>query len=197
MRISRSKHIKDEELLEMTPMIDVVFQLLIFFLLSAKFIALEAQIQSYLPKDKGLSAEPTPQELVNVGFELQWIDEGPGRVVCRTLQYRDPATGNRQDVYKFGDVDATVNYRYGPGERARIVSFGSPDYPVGYIVPDYGEIERYLAYRKANYADPEGKGLPVTIDFDGRVPTGAVTVILDICERLGIKNFSLSAKELE
>ena len=83
MRVKQNKHIQDSDEMEMTPMIDIVFQLLIFFLLSAKFIALEGQLTSYLPKDKGLSSAVTPMELVNVTFELSWTgDDKTGEVEC-------------------------------------------------------------------------------------------------------------------
>ena len=39
----------------MTPMIDVVFQLLIFFLVTMKFKTLDMKIEAFLPKDKGLA----------------------------------------------------------------------------------------------------------------------------------------------
>ncbi|MBI4712455.1 MAG: biopolymer transporter ExbD [Planctomycetes bacterium] len=39
--------------LPMTPMIDVIFQLIIFFMCSIQFKALEGKLLSYLPKDKG------------------------------------------------------------------------------------------------------------------------------------------------
>jgi biopolymer transport protein ExbD len=46
--------IKREDL-NMTPMIDVVFQLLIFFMLSMHFKEVEGKLLSQLPKDKGLA----------------------------------------------------------------------------------------------------------------------------------------------
>lgn len=46
MRIKQNKRVIEESELDMTPMIDIVFQLLIFFLLSAKFISLEGQLSS-------------------------------------------------------------------------------------------------------------------------------------------------------
>ncbi|HEX7899874.1 MAG TPA: biopolymer transporter ExbD [Planctomycetota bacterium] len=42
------------EQLNMTPMIDVVFQLLIFFMLTMHFQEVEGKMLSQLPKDKGL-----------------------------------------------------------------------------------------------------------------------------------------------
>ena len=43
------------EQLNMTPMIDVVFQLLIFFMLTMQFKEIEGKLLSQLPKDKGLA----------------------------------------------------------------------------------------------------------------------------------------------
>jgi hypothetical protein len=45
--------------LNMTPMIDVVFQLVTFFLLTLKFTTPEGRIDSELPKDRGLAPTPT------------------------------------------------------------------------------------------------------------------------------------------
>lgn len=39
----------------MTPMIDVIFQLIIFFMCSIHFKSLEGKLYSYLPKDKGMN----------------------------------------------------------------------------------------------------------------------------------------------
>ena len=46
----------------MTPMIDVVFQLLVFFLVSMKFKTLDMKIEAFLPKDRGLAATITKLE---------------------------------------------------------------------------------------------------------------------------------------
>jgi biopolymer transport protein ExbD len=45
--------------MNMTPMIDIVFQLILFFLFSIHFKSLEFRIESSLPKDRGLKATPT------------------------------------------------------------------------------------------------------------------------------------------
>jgi biopolymer transport protein ExbD len=48
----------EETALNMTPMIDIVFQLIVFFLLTLKFVTPEHKIDSQLPKDRGLAATP-------------------------------------------------------------------------------------------------------------------------------------------
>jgi biopolymer transport protein ExbD len=45
--------------LNMTPMIDIVFQLIVFFLLTLKFTTIDHRIDSQLPKDKGMAPTPT------------------------------------------------------------------------------------------------------------------------------------------
>jgi len=52
---------KEKHELEMTPMIDVTFLLLIFFMCTLKFKTLEGKLAAYLPKDVGVNqadAEP-------------------------------------------------------------------------------------------------------------------------------------------
>ncbi len=48
--------IEEEVAMDMTPMIDVTFQLLIFFIITLKFKLLEKKLTSYLPTDFGLSS---------------------------------------------------------------------------------------------------------------------------------------------
>ena len=66
-----------QEDLPMTPMIDVIFQLVIFFMCAAHFKQIEGKLQSYLPKDKGLNPIPVLEP------ELREI-----RIILR------PASGN-------------------------------------------------------------------------------------------------------
>jgi len=52
---TQTDKIKEEVKLELTPMIDVTFLILIFFMCTLKFKTLEGKLVSYLPTDKGLS----------------------------------------------------------------------------------------------------------------------------------------------
>jgi biopolymer transport protein ExbD len=47
----------------MTPMIDVTFQLIVVFLCSMKFRTLDQKIEAFLPKDVGLSTAPASAEV--------------------------------------------------------------------------------------------------------------------------------------
>ena len=61
----------EETEMNMTPMIDIVFQLIIFFLLSLKFKTIDRRIESMLPKDRGLAATPTfPEDFLKVKIKV-------------------------------------------------------------------------------------------------------------------------------
>ena len=64
--------------LEMTPMIDVTFLLLIFFLCTLKFKTLEGKLAAYLPKDVGVnSSDSEPRDKVEMTIWL--VNEGEKR----------------------------------------------------------------------------------------------------------------------
>lgn len=63
-----SEAIQEEVKLELTPMIDVTFLILIFFMCTLKFKTLEGKLVSFLPTDKGLA--PKPEELKSEDVEI-------------------------------------------------------------------------------------------------------------------------------
>ena len=95
--------IQREELeLEMTPMIDVTFLLLLFFLLTLRFKTLEGKLAAYLPKDAGSARTSRPEvdrltiriTLVEAGEKrapgapsLPWDGRGRYEFVGRRLRY--------------------------------------------------------------------------------------------------------------
>jgi biopolymer transport protein ExbD len=53
----------EETSMNMTPMIDIVFQLIVFFLLTLRFVSPEARIDAAMPRDRGpLRSAPVPLE---------------------------------------------------------------------------------------------------------------------------------------
>ncbi len=97
---------KEESKMDMTPMIDVTFQLLIFFMCTIKFKTLEGKLSAYLPKDLGSAAtQATPKEKVEI--KLTVLNEGQ-KLDPRT---RGPWTGEGRFEY---DQSRVVQYQVGP-----------------------------------------------------------------------------------
>jgi biopolymer transport protein ExbD len=66
----------DDSMLNMTPMIDVVFQLILFFLFSLKFKSLDYRFESELPKNVGPHETSLPAEVVpRLSVALYRLDE--------------------------------------------------------------------------------------------------------------------------
>jgi biopolymer transport protein ExbD len=59
----------EDTTMNMTPMIDVCFQLIVFFMLTLKFPSISSRFESMLPKDRGQAASPatlTPLQEITV-----------------------------------------------------------------------------------------------------------------------------------
>lgn len=67
--------ILEEVVMDFTSMIDVTFQLLIFFMLTLKFKILEGKLESLLPLDKGLSNKEVTIEFEDVEIVLKVLEE--------------------------------------------------------------------------------------------------------------------------
>jgi biopolymer transport protein ExbD len=67
------KEISNEKCeMEMTPMIDVTFLLLIFFVCTIKFKTLEGKLAAYLPKDVGVnSSDAEPKEKIDIVLKVK------------------------------------------------------------------------------------------------------------------------------
>ncbi len=94
---------KEEAKMDMTPMIDVVFQLIIFFMCNIKYKVLEGRLDAYLPKDVGVNTAPATQiekveitiKVVEVGerrdpkdMSQPWNGEGTFEYLGRKLSYQ-------------------------------------------------------------------------------------------------------------
>lgn len=113
-RISR----KDSEL-EMTPMIDVTFLLLIFFMCTIKFKTLEGKLSAFLPQDVGLStAEAEKPEKIELEIRVLRAGTRLDPVDAARKQSRDPHIvaawrGAEESRYIFAE-DRLLEYRVGP-----------------------------------------------------------------------------------
>ena len=113
----RKKHIPEHKFkMDMTPMIDVVFQLMIFFMCTIKFKTLEGKLSAYLPKDVGVnSSDAEPLEKVDVIIKL--VKEG-----SKLHPYKN-ANWDGQGPFKYGP-DRVVQYKVGSKEMTDLSELG-------------------------------------------------------------------------
>jgi biopolymer transport protein ExbD len=67
---ARKKTKIEETETDMTPMIDVTFQLIIFFICTIKFKTLEGKLETQLPKDVGVNSAPVDVLLDKVEIHI-------------------------------------------------------------------------------------------------------------------------------
>jgi len=78
MASNTSKEAATEEVdMQMTPMIDVTFLLLIFFMCSIKFKLLDGKLAAYLPRDVGVNATPIDVELLKIDILMELKPDTP------------------------------------------------------------------------------------------------------------------------
>ena len=118
--MSQLAEIANEECeLEMTPMIDVTFLLLIFFMCTIKFKTLEGKLAAYLPKDVGVnSSDAEPIEKVEIRIDV--ITEGTrldpraaAKAKSRDPRKVAPWSGDPGSRFVYG-TDRVLQYRIGP-----------------------------------------------------------------------------------
>jgi len=106
----------EEVKMEMTPMIDVTFLLLIFFLCSIKFKVLEGKLQTYLPKDVGVNTTPAQKmlekidiriirtenrakkDLENIDVYKQWVADGGWKEQQVEIRLQDKPVKNLKEL---------------------------------------------------------------------------------------------------
>lgn len=166
---SASEEIKNhEEKMDLTPMIDVTFLLLIFFMLASKFKTEEGQILAYLPKNRGQSSG-SYKEVTEVRIYFQW---------CTPSGY-----GISNDK----KVGRPVMYLVNPGVSQKLLENGG--------LPDYDQLASYIRQEKQAYSGSNEKGLPVIIDGHPYVPWKWLVKALDVAVEEQIQDITFAAKE--
>ncbi|MBL7008982.1 MAG: biopolymer transporter ExbD [Planctomycetes bacterium] len=151
----RKKKPFEEIKMDMTPMIDVTFLLLVFFIVTLKFKTLEGRLDASLPKDRGTNTSQA-NEIEKVDIVIKVSD--PGRLVP------DPAHYSRGRLNMF--VDRRVRFEV-----------GSSTFTSG---PD---LEKYLEQFARTQAMRDET--PVSIDPRKGVVYGDVVTVLDVVIKSG------------
>jgi biopolymer transport protein ExbD len=156
---------------DMTPMIDIVFNLLIFFMCATKFRSEEGLIEAFLPKGLGTASakQSDPIDLGQVRVKLLWVDSG-GR-----------ATEGKQGLVVI-KIDQTP--------------FNSPGELEALKVPEASPVwkalhERLLEFKEA-YSGASPHGLPVIIDARKQIPTKYVISTLNEIVRAKVKDVTFA-----
>ena len=159
---------EEEHEMEMTPMIDVTFLLLIFFLCTIKFKLLEGKLAAYLPKDVGVNSSPAePKEKVEIVIH---VDEAGNRVFAAGDDKgqpwaSDPSLDNQR---RYELIGRRVHYTLGPRKTT-----------------DLKELTKWLKdfFRKDEEA-------PCTIDCRPGSVYGDMVPVLDAAIDAGFENIT-------
>ncbi len=109
----------DEQRMELTPMIDVTFLLLLFFLCTLQFKTLEGKLQAFLPKDAGAACGETHKDFVQVGVRVH--SEG------LRVHASGPSQGQPWSVgpTRFEYEGRTLIYSLGPRKTSSLDELGT------------------------------------------------------------------------
>ena len=173
MNKARRKRPEDPDTtIDMTPMIDIVFNLLIFFMCATKFRTEEGLIEAFLPKGLGTASanQTDPIDLGIVRIKLLWVDAS-GR----------PVEGKKGLVVL--KIDESVFNA--PGD---LEALASP-----HLSPVWADLHQRLVEFKAAYDGVSANGLPVIIDARKQIPTKYVIATLNEVIRAKVKDVTFAA----
>ena len=173
-RSKEEAFLEEEPRLSMTPMIDVVFQLLIFFMLACRFKTEEGELRNHLPKDFGQNTFRVKKvpPLDQLRIKLLWYHPSMNRPT------NDPVNG--RVVLKLGEVVIPcVKNELGETE------------------PDWEHLYNMVCQARDNYMSRPGNPTkPVTIDARRQVPFKHVVRALNECVRAGLTDVMMAAPEI-
>jgi biopolymer transport protein ExbD len=135
----------------MTPMIDVTFQLIVVFLCSMKFKTLDMKIEAFLPKDVGLSAaNPTSKVETKLQVRLKW--DKKDKIVTVLLQDNRLGTTTAEGVWT--TLAGKLKEFKSKSEEIKAEIDAANDVPHGDVMK---ALDSFLA---AGYADVVFRGTP-------------------------------------
>jgi biopolymer transport protein ExbD len=152
-------------------MIDIVFNLLIFFMVATRFQTTEGQLQAFLPK-QGSGGCGSMCYVSQVRIKLLWVD----------AEGRPTRDVDGHVVLKVGDE--TLNE---PGQL---------DGRDMHREPAWSELQALLLELSKGYTGDPG-GMPVIIDAREPVPTRHVVLVLNEVARANLEDVTFAAPERE
>src|SRR5262245_55660101 len=152
----------------MTPMIDVTFQLLIFFLCTLRFQTLEGKLGAYLPRDVGRGATPVGP-LEKVGVRIDVVEAGTKVAEGSPGRPYDPSRDSR--AYEF--TGRVLRYSLGPRSTE-----------------DLETLRSWLAEQARVNPREDGRPRPCSIDARRGVLYGEVVRVLDLASEAGFEEIA-------
>ncbi|MBL6721784.1 MAG: biopolymer transporter ExbD [Planctomycetes bacterium] len=165
----------EEVEMEMTPMIDVTFLLLIFFMCTLKFKTLEGKLSAYLPKDVGVnSSSAEPIEKVEI---LVRVRQEGAKLNVEGRPYDDP-TGEKRFVW---NRDPKLG-------SARVMEYSVLNKKTNDLAELTQILTRVHDQRQATMKD--GKKVPATIDPRSGSVYSDVVPVLDAAVAAGFTDIT-------
>lgn len=160
----------DQLELNMTPMIDIVFQLIVFFLLSLKFKDVDRRIETMMPKDRG----PRPDVVI-----VPDDDRVKVKVFRRNLQ-------DERRVHTLVKVDNAARFKLPEGWRGRLKESRRRVAEYDRVLTSIrGLIENRIAMYGGIPSAVKGE-IKAPPPRGGAVPHGDVIALLDLFIQAGI-----------
>ena len=175
----RKRRIEDDKVDQppMTPMIDVVFQLLIYFMLTMHFKEVEGKLLSQLPKREGLDRKPN----FDIPLEVRMILCAGGDIA----NHRN----NKGKHEKGADKPNEICFAY--AEREEMGEVYMTEVHPGKGAHNKG-VYRAIAVRTAEiyHAMPRpeksGQRIMIVLDADSEVPYEHIIGVVNACKEVGI-----------
>jgi biopolymer transport protein ExbD len=134
-------HEKPEES-NMTPMIDVVFQLLIFFMLTMKFSEVEGRLLATLPRGHGQADTSAPPELNEVRIRVTtgqaFVERRDAGPLASTERHPNAGAANRATYRAVGsltrDLLSSLRSSRDPSKAAPVLLDGAENVPYEHVI---------------------------------------------------------------
>ncbi|MCP4093936.1 MAG: hypothetical protein GY747_10855 [Planctomycetes bacterium] len=158
---------------DMTPMIDVTFLLLIFFIVTLKFKVLEGRLDAALPKDRGTSTSEA-EEIEKIDIMLFVADPG------ELKDDLNPKTGKPTGLQSYEGRRIRIEI----GAKKWYYEPFDPERNTEDPLPDLARFLEDDAYDKTE--------TPVSIDARKGIVYGDVVVVLDVIVRAKFEKVSFA-----
>lgn len=194
------KIIEEEVVIEMTPMIDVTFLLLVFFIVTMKFRVLEGKLDARLPKDMGQNAGGAPVDREKVRIRIKLVKSEPKKLRDMVIKRASFEEIFGKDA-ELGDTTFEQVFIVGESPVVRLVqkttfNQGQPTTVYKWLLPNGSVSPNGPAplLRKLEAAIRQFKDLPVIIDPDRSATYAALTTALHAATSAGFKEIQFSGK---